>query len=517
MVERARRDAEFGQALIRFPVSLVAILFAVHYAVPRGGYPAALIVTQLPICAAIYYAIATVLVVLTFRRPGHFVWRRLVGMTIDFAGLVLLLDAAGESALPLAVAAVWLAVGNGIRFGAAYMLTALAGGIGALLLVWSGNPYWRQNPMIGVTLIATLVVAPAYALSLLGTVRRTIARLELAALDRARVLARASHDLRQPLHALGIFSARLGQTRLAPEQRDLLRSIEQSLTNARDLLQTYLDSSIVALGQLAARPSSFPLSTLFAELESQCRPQAERVGVDLRFVPTRLAVRTDRTMLKAVLQNFIANAIRHAPGSRVVIGCRIAGGLIAIQVRDDGASLVRPDPAAPVDDSPSNVGLGLTIVQDLARLAGVTVRKVSVLRGTDVRIEGLERAVGEASSHRDDRFNPLSGKHVVLVQDEGGEDYAIAPLLERWGCRVERLARLPDIATSCDVAVIASRASKPPAAHQLKLIVAPILLLTTAPLPPARRLASAFRVITAGLPVTPAELRSMLMALTQRD
>ena len=134
---------------------------------------------------------------------------------------------------------------------------------------------------------------------------------------KSRFLAAIGHDLLQPLHAAHLFADALQQRADGP-QRELARQIGGALDSTTDLLTTLLDMSRLEAGGLMPEPRDFPLTDVLDPLVSEFRILAAERGLRLRHVPTRAWVRSDPQLLRRVLQNFLANALRYTPDGSVL-------------------------------------------------------------------------------------------------------------------------------------------------------------------------------------------------------
>ena len=150
---------------------------------------------------------------------------------------------------------------------------------------------------------------------------------ETASLAKSQFLAAASHDLRQPLHAMGLFAAALAAKVRDPGVKPLVASIRTSVEALEHLFAQLLDLSQLDAGALRPAPTVVPLQPLFARLAADFAPQAAAAGLALSIVPTRIAVATDPTLLERVLRNLLANALRYTPAGGVLVGARQARGV----------------------------------------------------------------------------------------------------------------------------------------------------------------------------------------------
>lgn len=280
--------------------------------------------------------------------------------------------------------------------------------------------------------------------------------LALANQAKSRFLAAASHDLRQPLHALSLFVAQL-RGASAAETRDLIGKVEVSVDTLARLLQALLDLSKLDMGGVQVEFADIPLQGLLARLTAHLAPIAEAKGLALTMVPTSLWGRTDPLLLERILTNVIGNAIRYTHEGRVLLGCRRHGEHVDILVLDTGIGVApahvpnlfdefyRVDPS----DSPGkNFGLGLAIVKRLATLLGHGIELRSVLgRGTSVRVRLLcaqPQAQG-AAARAGEPARDLRGCSVVLVDDDNVVREGVEGLLRQWGCDVVALGGMAEL------------------------------------------------------------------------
>ncbi len=211
---------------------------------------------------------------------------------------------------------------------------------------------------------------------------RAKAAAEEANLDKTRFLAAASHDLLQPLNAARLYVASLLERRAravrqAPVEGELVRKVDASLASVEELLGALLDISKLDAGALTPERRSFRLDELFAALGVEFAPVAERRGLRLRIVPCTLTVESDWRLLRRVLQNLLANAIRYTHRGTVLMGARRAGDHVRIQVVDTGTGIPKEQQAlafkefqrfAVGPDAEHGLGLGLSIVQRISRI-----------------------------------------------------------------------------------------------------------------------------------------------------
>ena len=200
---------------------------------------------------------------------------------------------------------------------------------------------------------------------------------------KTRFLAAASHDLRQPLQAAGMFIEVLTTQIKDPKQSSIVVKLHRCIDATSTLLNALLDISSLECGQVQADISVFPLMPLLASLAEQMEPMASARGLSLKIVSTSAWVTSDRVLLKRILRNLLTNALRYTECGGVLLGCRSQGPHVAIQVIDSGVGIppesqdtifedfTRLNNASPAGDGHgTGLGLGLGIVRRMAELLG---------------------------------------------------------------------------------------------------------------------------------------------------
>jgi PAS domain S-box-containing protein len=307
-----------------------------------------------------------------------------------------------------------------------------------------------------------------------------VATAEQALLAKTRFLAAASHDLRQPLQALNLFVSVLSGRETDPAKKDILAKVERSLEGLADLMNTLLDISKLEGGAILPDQRSFDLHPMIRRLAEEFTPMAADVGLTLRVVPPTATVFSDPALLEIILRNLIGNALKYTRrGGRVLLGARrLEGGQrLRLDIIDTGEGIpadqrqlifedfhrVMPEPGA---ESRSGLGLGLGIVNRVARLLGATVAVDSTVgRGSRFSVtvpcqvpgavpeSGKEdparharSTLQEAGAHATAADRAGRGLlHLVVVDDEAPVRESLTLLLEGWGHRVSAFAGLSDL------------------------------------------------------------------------
>src|SRR5690606_13268743 len=203
------------------------------------------------------------------------------------------------------------------------------------------------------------------------------AKADEANLDKTRFLAAASHDLLQPLNAARLYASSLVERPLSEADGAIARNIDASLAAVEDILGALIDISRMDAGRLEPEITDISLNDLFLHLEVEFAPMAREKGLELRVVPTSLWVRSDRKLLRRVLQNLVANAVKYTSQGSVLLGARRRDGSVLVQVTDTGRGIPQSKHELIFKefqrlDEPGleirGLGLGLSIVERICRV-----------------------------------------------------------------------------------------------------------------------------------------------------
>jgi signal transduction histidine kinase len=276
--------------------------------------------------------------------------------------------------------------------------------------------------------------------------------LALANDAKTRFLAAASHDLRQPIHALALFVGQLRADVGSPEAPALLEKIERSVEALQELLEALLDLSALDVGAVTPRQKPFAVHPFLSRLVADFAPAAEAKGLALTQVPTKLWVYSDSLLLERILRNLVANAIRYTADGRILIGCRRRGENVDFVVADTGLGIAPAHlphifqefyRAGPLQGGlTKGLGLGLAIVKRLCVLLDHRIAVESIPgKGTVFSIQASRAAPQTTHAERVVRAPSLRGTHVLVVDDEASARDAIQGLLVQWGCEVVAVER----------------------------------------------------------------------------
>ncbi len=360
---------------------------------------------------------------------------------------------------------------------------------------------------------------------------------EEANLAKSRFLAQASHDLRQPLHAIGLFVESLSGRNTDTRTDHVINRMRESLGMLSNLFDSLLDVTVLDAGSTRVRPVDFRLAEMFEQLRKDFSPIAAENAVRLTFVHTAAEVRSDPLLFRRLLQNLVANAVRYAPGRRVVVGARRSGDGWMVDVLDNGPGIAPEDQQRIFQEfvkldgnrrtGAGGLGLGLAIVSRLSRMLGLQVSLHSLPgKGTRFRVSDIAAAkaapVSLIEPSVEAREDPLDGTRVLVVDDDREVLDATADLLSGWGCDVVAESAFP--ATLPEVDVVLSDYELAGDDGLLRLVAArseipgvlPVLISGNSTLE-LKHAADEAGIALLHKPVRPVRLRSLLLQLATRE
>ncbi|MDQ6681345.1 MAG: ATP-binding protein [Pseudomonadota bacterium] len=298
---------------------------------------------------------------------------------------------------------------------------------------------------------------------------------ELANRAKTQFFAAASHDLRQPLHAMGLFAEALRQRTREPELARLVNSINESVDALEGLFSELLDITRIDSGGVEVRPDHFEAGDVLRKLRLHFEPAAFDKGLVLRLRGGHHVVHADPLLVERILRNLVANAIRYTEDGSVLVSCRRRGEIVRLEVWDTGIGIDESErsrvfeefyqvPAQrPISaDQRKGLGLGLAIVLRLAKLMGAALQLRSQPgRGTvftlDLPLGQLASAVPRALKMRRPIDVTLDKRLVVIVEDDPAVREGLEMLLTGWGASLasfDSVAATQQWAAASDPAVV---------------------------------------------------------------
>jgi signal transduction histidine kinase/ActR/RegA family two-component response regulator len=284
-----------------------------------------------------------------------------------------------------------------------------------------------------------------------GKVEERTRQLEAANQAKSRFVAAASHDLRQPLHALGLFVEQLQSKLRASERAHIISRIKDALSAMNELFSALLDISKLDAGATPVNITVFPVAQLLAHAETTFAGAAREKKLSFRASPSDAWVRSDFILLQQIVFNLVQNALRYTRSGGVLIGCRKRGDQLRIEVWDSGIGIAADQHdkifgefyrlGEPDRDRRAGLGLGLAIVDRLCRMLGhpievkSTLGKGSVFAVTVPLAPANKRAI-EASIVPRAQPSLSHDKLVLVIDDDPLVLEGMGGIFRKWGCRV---------------------------------------------------------------------------------
>lgn len=288
---------------------------------------------------------------------------------------------------------------------------------------------------------------------------------EKANFDKTRFLAAASHDLRQPMHAMGLFMGELSNRIDTPEQRKIVEKVEESVEAMSGLLDSLLDISKLDAGIVVPQVQEFAIDALLNRLAQDFSPIALKRSITFRIHSIEATVLSDPILLERILANLISNAIRYVSQNGIVIvACRKRGEHIRIEVRDNGPGIPASEQqnifkefvqlANKARDRSKGLGLGLAIVDRLSKLLKhpVTLRSTPQQGATFAievpRVPTVHELLAEGATVKSESSalsNEYAGLNVLVVDDDELVRNSTSGLLTSWGCQTRVAGSLAEV------------------------------------------------------------------------
>jgi signal transduction histidine kinase/CheY-like chemotaxis protein len=279
------------------------------------------------------------------------------------------------------------------------------------------------------------------------------ARVEAEQANRAKTqfFAAASHDLRQPLHAMGLFASALAEKIRYPEVASIVASINASVHALESLFNELLDISKLDSGAIKPRLSGFAIQDVLARLREEFTVEAAAKKVSLHISTEPHVIHSDPVLLERIVRNLLSNAIRYTQAGTISLELARRGEQLRVSVRDTGIGIPVEHQQHIFDEfyqvgnpgrtSKKGLGLGLSIVQRMSELLGYRIHVESVagegsVFSFEVPIGEMQAAAAPVVSREAPSRTDLSGKFVVVIDDEDAIVDGMKALLSGWGAQV---------------------------------------------------------------------------------
>jgi len=274
---------------------------------------------------------------------------------------------------------------------------------------------------------------------------------EKANLTKTQFLAAASHDLRQPIHAMSLLLNVMEERHATDASVDILNNMRGTVDSLQSLLNALLDMSRLDAGAVKVNKQVINLSQIFISLKNEFQVLAQQKGLSLNCSAVNFSINTDPILLEQILRNLITNAIRYTEKGNISIEARLHDhdtNKVVVAVRDTGIGIT-PEQQADIfeefyqvgnqqRDRDHGLGLGLAIVQRMIKLLGSRIELESSLgQGSSFHFE-LDCAphfLNSASPSMQQQVEQTSkiNKYIVIIEDDLQVSEAMQALLKSWG------------------------------------------------------------------------------------
>lgn len=362
--------------------------------------------------------------------------------------------------------------------------------------------------------------------------------------DRAKsnFLASVSHDLRQPMHAIGLFAATLKQRVTTPEQHELVQHIEDSVAALHNMFDGLLSISQMDSGMIEPNLESCDLAALLKRVGQAFRPLAEQKGLNLRMHVCPAWVKSDSMLLGRMLNNLLANAIRYTERGGVLLACRRRQGQWMVQIWDTGVGMAAEHLPKIFEayyqignaerNSAQGVGLGLAMVSGIAHLLDYKIEVYSRLgRGSvfNIILPIAESPQINRHSGMDRQLGQFKHERVLIIEDDQAARESLRGLLSNWeldvmtaadhgqaSSRIDQDQKAPALII-CDYRLPQKSGVDTIATLRKNLGVdVPAILISADTMPESMAMMQASGLPILYKPVRPAKLRALIASLLAR-
>ncbi|NOY65915.1 MAG: response regulator [Gammaproteobacteria bacterium] len=272
-----------------------------------------------------------------------------------------------------------------------------------------------------------------------------------ANIAKSKFLAAASHDLRQPLHALSLFTSVLVETIKYPKVRRVVDQINASVDALQNLFNSLLDISQLDAGVMKVEKTDFHLAHLFKKMANDFDSQASEKNLRIQWPNVSYAVHSDPNLLERIVRNYISNAVRYTENGEIIINCKANAQSITISVTDTGCGIPDEEKQSifsefyqlsnPERDRGKGLGLGLAIVQRTANLLGHAIEiesQTGVGSTFSITVQQADNNIDNTStiSNEESVNISITDTLILVIDDEPNIREGMQNLLTLWGCEV---------------------------------------------------------------------------------
>ena len=440
-------DTEPEQAILRLAIAFILVIY---FCLPWGNYErfSDILYSTSNLIILGATSIALLIFAAIIRNPRPSPIRRVCGIVLDMVSLSIVMYWTTGDHVPLFVFYLWVTLGNGFRYGTRYLYISYGVSLIGFSVVILESEYWQEHQSFAISLILILILLPLYAAFLLKKLHAAIASAKQANEAKSRFLANMSHELRTPLSGVIGMGDLLRETRLSPEQQELVGTLHSSAYSLLELIENVLDIAKIEAGKINIESRPLDLYALVNSVIYMLSPSGDSKDllISCSIDPdTPFALKGDHQHLRQVLINLVNNAIKFTDEGSVNLRVYRVGGddanpRIRFEVVDTGVGMPAEFLEKIFDDftqaqhksdrSYGGTGLGTAISKELVELMGGEIGVESELdKGSRFWLE----LPFEALPHNE---RVIASNHVLLLVNEETAAH-IRPALKGWSIDFE--------------------------------------------------------------------------------
>jgi two-component system sensor histidine kinase RpfC len=435
-------DSEPEQAKLRLAIGVLLVLY---FCFPWAGNEtfSESIVTISSLITLAYYTFAFLIFLAIILNPVASPVRRVCGATLDMISLSIVMYFSGGDSVALFALYLWVILGNGFRFGVKYLYISQAISIVGFSIAALFGSYWLEHKPFAFSLLMMLGLIPLYSAFLIKKLHAAIDMAKHANEAKSRFLANMSHELRTPLNGVIGMGDLLRETKLSPEQRELVGTLHTSANTLLELIENVLDIAKIESGKINIESNVLDLHAVINSVIYMLTPMGEAKDITLSCnidPETPFSLKGDHQHIRQVLINLVNNALKFTDKGHVNLNVRRSGGtedkpIVLFEISDTGIGIAEEYLDIIFDDftqakggnnrSSGGTGLGTAISKELVELMGGEI--------------GVDSKLGEGSRFwfelpftaiaNDD--TSISENHVLLLCEEETAS-VIRPALKSW-------------------------------------------------------------------------------------